>query len=190
MYSNYYVIKTLLGPTVAESIEAYGGVNKLLKSGSVEIKKVLKKKNTVEKFMALTHVMDKDYFEPITTIAHSKDAYNYIKEYYTDHDVEYFYMIYLSRSNAPIKAELISKGNQSSTVVCIKQILKKGIMLNAAGMIAVHNHPSGNLQPSDADRNLTFKIKTLAMEMDLPLLDHMIITSDNKWYSFADEGIL
>ena len=190
MENNYYAIKTLLGPSVAESIAAYGGINHLLKAGKVEIQKVLRKKATIDKFMALTSVMDKNCFEDIKVVSSSRDAYNIIRPYYKEYDVEQFYVMYLNRANYFIKAIFMSKGSQAGTVVCAKQILKQGIMLNAAGMILVHNHPSGSLRPSDADIELTRKMKLAGQGMDLPVLDHLIITSDNACYSFADEGML
>ena len=64
------------------------------------------------------------------------------------------------------------------------------LILSVTGIILAHNHPSGNLQPSSADKDLTGKIKDACKYFDIPLFDHMIITPDRKYYSFADEGIL
>ena len=71
----------------------------------------------------------------------------------------------------------------------IRLILKPGIQLLASGIIAVHNHPSGNLQPSRQDNSLTERLKQASALLDIHLMDHLIIT-DGKYYSYADEGQL
>ena len=83
----------------------------------------------------------------------------------------------------------ISSGGVSGTVVDTKIILKHAIEILASGIIAVHNHPSGNLQPSEADRKITRTLKDAAKLLDIHLIDHLII-GDKNYFSFADEGIL
>lgn len=102
---------------------------------------------------------------------------------------EVFYVLYLSRSNKLIKTAQISSGGISGTVADPRMILKEAILLQASQIILAHNHPSGNLKPSDADKQLTQKIKSGAAMMDIQLIDHLII-ADTRFYSFADEGLL
>lgn len=102
---------------------------------------------------------------------------------------EEFWVLYLSRSNQIKDKEKISLGGTSGTVIDVKIILKYAIEKLASGLILVHNHPSGNVQPSDNDLKITEKIKNAGLFMDIATLDHIII-GDTKYYSFADEGIL
>lgn len=102
---------------------------------------------------------------------------------------ERFVMISLNRSNGIIGYCLIGIGGRSSTVADISFILQAAIKSNACSVIIAHNHPSGNLNPSDQDRKLTKAVKDSLRLVDIDLLDHIIIT-DESFYSFADNGIL
>lgn len=97
--------------------------------------------------------------------------------------------MYLNRANRVIGIHRHSTGGVAGTVVDTKQILAVALKSNASSLILCHNHPSLNLQPSQADLEITRKIKQAAQTMDLSLLDHLIITSEG-YYSFADEGVL
>lgn len=119
----------------------------------------------------------------------SKDSYNIIKHKLEDLPYEEFWIILLSRANKVKSTYLISRGGITETVVDVKIILKKAIDNLASGLILVHNHPSGNLKPSQSDLNLTKKIQSGATIMDIQLLDHLII-GDGNYYSFADNSLL
>jgi DNA repair protein RadC len=93
--------------------------------------------------------------------------------------------MYLSRANKVLSVMLISEGGTAGTVADVKKILAPAILQNASAIIISHNHPSGNLNPSDADKDLTAKVKEAAKLIDVTLLDHIIMT-DEKYYSFAD----
>ncbi|WP_027421345.1 RadC family protein [Crocinitomix catalasitica] len=121
-------------------------------------------------------------------IGSSQDVYNVMIQRFQDLDHEEFYILNLSRSNEIKSIELISKGGISGTVVDGKLIFKSALAQTSAAIILCHNHPSGNLKPSQADIDLTKKIKEFGKMIDLPVLDHLIIT-DKGYYSFADEGI-
>jgi len=95
----------------------------------------------------------------------------------------------LNRSNKIIKKVLISEGGITGTVADPKRIFKAAIEQNATSIILCHNHPSGNIKPSDADIKLTKKLKEAGSFLDISILDH-IIMGDDTFYSFADEGIL
>jgi DNA repair protein RadC len=122
-------------------------------------------------------------------ITSSKNAYNSIKAKLSDLPHEEFWAIFLSRNNNIIKIECISKGGVSGTVVDTRLIFKPAIECLASGIILVHNHPSGNLKPSQEDINLTKKIKEAARLIDMTIQDHLII-GDQAYFSFADEGLL
>jgi DNA repair protein RadC len=121
-------------------------------------------------------------------ISSSRDAYNSIGPLLSDRHHEEFWMLMLNRANEVIERKCISVGGTSGTVVDIKLALKTAIDHRASGFIAVHNHPSGNLEPSHADIDLTDKLKTAGRMIDMPMLDHLII-SERGYYSFADEGL-
>jgi DNA repair protein RadC len=104
--------------------------------------------------------------------------------------VEHFKLMLLSRSNRVLGIAEISKGGLSGTVTDVRVILQYVIKSNASGIIVCHNHPSGNLQPSESDLSLTKKIKEAARLMDVQLLDHLIIIPEGRYYSVADEGII
>lgn len=122
-------------------------------------------------------------------ITSSRTAFEVMKDVFIDLEHEEFWVLYLNRSNQIIKKLIISKGGVTGTVADVKIILKQAIELLASSIILSHNHPSGNLTPSNQDISLTNKIKEAAKSIDVVLLDHLIIT-DIGYYSFADEDKL
>jgi DNA repair protein RadC len=102
---------------------------------------------------------------------------------------EEFWILFLNRSNRVIERMKLSQGGISGTVTDVRIIMKKAVEYLASGIIVCHNHPSGNLNPSDADTRITQKIKDAGNLMDIQLLDHVII-SDKNYYSFADNGLM
>lgn len=102
---------------------------------------------------------------------------------------EEFWILYLNRSNGLVDKSCLSKGGISQTVVDVRLVMKKALELGATGMILVHNHPSGNLQPSKQDKNITRKLINAAATFDILVLDHLII-SEKGYYSFKDESII
>ena len=122
-------------------------------------------------------------------ISSSQSAYTFLKSKLSDLPHEEFWIIYLSRNNNVIKTECVSKGGVSGTVVDVRLILKPAIECLASSMILAHNHPSGNLKPSQEDITITKKMKEAAKLLDMVIQDHLII-GDQTYFSFADEGIL
>ena len=122
-------------------------------------------------------------------ITSSRDIYDLMKPELYDEIVEHFYLILLSRSNLVIKKQLVSQGGTSATVVDPKIVFKIALEQMSQSIILVHNHPSGNLSPSDQDKRLTERLVKIGRELDLPVLDHLIF-ADRGYFSFADEGIL
>lgn len=84
----------------------------------------------------------------------------------------------------------LSTGGVSGTVADPKLVFVAALKVNASNIILCHNHPSGNLKPSKADEQLTLKLKEAGKNLNLPVIDHIIITADSGYYSFADEGLL
>ncbi len=102
---------------------------------------------------------------------------------------EQFRVVYLNRANRVIFEECISKGGTAGTVVDVKLIMKSAIDKMAAGMILVHNHPSGNLTPSAQDDSITQRIKKAAELLDMRVLDHIIVSTEG-YYSYNDNSRL
>jgi DNA repair protein RadC len=122
-------------------------------------------------------------------ITSSADAYQVIKPYLWDLPHEEFWIILLNRGNQVLRCQQISAGGVAGTVADPKIIFKAAIEHLASGMILCHNHPSGNLTPSQADKDLTRKMREAGKMLDLPVLDHLIF-ADKGYFSFADEGII
>ena len=119
----------------------------------------------------------------------SDDAYQLLKPELTDLPHEEFWIILLKRNNQVIRKEQVSFGGVSGTIVDPKIIFKKALDNLASGMILVHNHPSGNLKPSQADIQLTKKLKTSGELLEIPIYDHIIFT-DHGYYSFSDQAMI
>ncbi|WP_290699434.1 DNA repair protein RadC [Lacinutrix sp.] len=102
---------------------------------------------------------------------------------------EEFWIVYLNNSNKVIQKNQLSKGGITGTLVDVRLALKTALEVGAVGLVLAHNHPSGTLKPSQADKDLTKKLKTAAQSLDIKVLDHLIIT-ENAYFSFADEAIL
>ena len=122
-------------------------------------------------------------------ITSSNDAALILQQQIGDLPIEEFWVMYLNQGNKILKTEQISRGGITQTSVDVRIIFKRGIELMATAMILAHNHPSGNLNPSDADRQLTRKIKEASNYLDLQVLDHIIV-SQKDYFSFADEGLI
>lgn len=119
----------------------------------------------------------------------SKDVFDLMSPHLSDLQHEEFWILFLNRSNKVINRMKLSQGGISGTVTDVRMVLKKAIEYLASGIIVCHNHPSGNLNPSESDSRITQKIKEAGNLMDIQLLDHLII-SDKDYYSFADNGLL
>src|SRR5664280_325576 len=123
----------------------------------------------------------------------SKDAFDiFIGSWELDsiEHFEEFKLMLLTRSNKVLGIASISKGGINGTVTDVRIILQYAIKSNASGIIICHNHPSGNLQPSESDLTITKKIKESGNLMDIQLLDHLLIVPEEKYCSMADEGLI
>jgi len=129
----------------------------------------------------LTDIKDKPQ------IRSSKDAYHILAPILMDLPHEEFWILLLNRANKVIARERVSLGGVAGTVVDAKIIFRKALESLASGIILCHNHPSGNLNPSRADLEITQRLKKAGETLEINVLDHLIIT-DGGYTSFADEG--
>ena len=102
---------------------------------------------------------------------------------------ECFYSIFLNRSNKVLGVQLVSDGGMTGTVADPKIIFQAALKSHACSIIVVHNHPSGNPKPSEADKKLTHRLISAGEFLDIKVIDHIIITAEN-YFSFADEGLI
>jgi len=121
-------------------------------------------------------------------IGSSQDVYDEMKPHLMDKPHEEFWIVLLNRANEVLKSIVISVGGISGTVCDPKIVFKHALENTASGLVLVHNHPSGQLKASQADKELTQQLKEAGQVLDLPVLDHVIFT-DKGFYSFVDHGI-
>ena len=123
----------------------------------------------------------------------SNDAYNYLVQFYLEETialVEQFSVAFLNRANKIIGVQVVSKGGITGTIADPRLIMATALKAAATGIILCHNHPSGNLQASTADIEITKKIQSACNFLDIKLLDHIIISPTGTYLSFTDEGLL
>lgn len=127
---------------------------------------------------------------PRVQITHSKDAAKFAHTFWQDINYyECFYIIHLNRANATEGWTKISQGGTAATYVDPKLIYHSVVSTNTQAIILVHNHPSGNLEPSNEDIRITKEIKAGCALLKVSVIDHIIL-GENGHFSFADEGLL
>jgi DNA repair protein RadC len=124
-------------------------------------------------------------------ISGSKDAYEVLRQLWSDkiEYVEEFYVLFLNRANQVLAITKVSEGGTCGCLVDPKRVFQTALKVNSQSLILSHNHPSGNTRPSEADIQLTRKLKEGGLMLDIAVLDHLILTSEG-YLSFADEGLL
>jgi DNA repair protein RadC len=125
----------------------------------------------------------------LNKITSSKSVFELMQPIIGELPHEEFWVLYLNNSNKVLQKTQISKGSITGTLVDSRLVLKEALQLNAVALILVHNHPSGTLKPSKADKQLTQKLKSAALSLDIKVLDHLII-AETAYFSFADEALL
>ncbi len=122
-------------------------------------------------------------------ITSSRSVYDIMQPILGELPHEEFWILYLNNSNKVIHKSQLSKGGITGTLVDVRLVLKNALEVGATALILCHNHPSGTLKPSQADKDITQKLKTAAQSLDIKVLDHLIVT-EKAYFSFADEEIL
>ncbi len=125
----------------------------------------------------------------ITKIASSKDVFELLQPNMGELPHEEFWIVYLNNSNKVMQSVQLSKGSITGTLVDVRLVMKQALELGAVALVLAHNHPSGTLMPSEADKQITKKLKKASEALDIKVLDHLIITQ-KEYFSFADEAIL
>ncbi|MCD4650353.1 MAG: JAB domain-containing protein, partial [Candidatus Cloacimonetes bacterium] len=122
-------------------------------------------------------------------ITNCKDVYNYLKTYYKGMKNEEFKVLYLNTKNIILYEESLFTGTVNEAKVYIRKIIEQTIRFSACAIIIVHNHPSGNLKPSQDDILITERIKQALSLIEVKLLDHIIV-GDNDYFTFVGEHLL
>ncbi|GEC72415.1 DNA repair protein RadC [Flavobacterium flevense] len=124
----------------------------------------------------------------LTKITSSKTVFEIMQPIIGELPHEEFWILYLNNSNKVISKAQLSVGGITGTLVDVRLVFKMALEKGATALILCHNHPSGTLMPSDADKQITRKLKVAGDSLDVKVLDHLIVT-ETKYYSFVDEGI-
>ena len=127
--------------------------------------------------------------ENSVTIAKAEDITNYLALNYAN-DVERVHCIFVNVKNKIIAHEVLSQGTISQSLFYPREIIKKVFFHNAIAFVIVHNHPSGEVTPSQNDIRMTKKLCMTCTHLDIKLLDHLVIGNSNKYYSFYGEGLI
>lgn len=122
-------------------------------------------------------------------ITNSNSVFEVMQPILGDLPHEEFWIVYLNNSNKVLLTKQLSKGGITGTLVDVRLVFKNALQLGAVAVVLAHNHPSGTLQPSEADKKLTNKLKIAGESLDIKVLDHLIIT-EKSYFSFADENLL
>lgn len=127
--------------------------------------------------------------QQVTKITSSEDAFELLQPLIGELEHEEFWILYLNNSNKVVHKGQLSKGGITGTLVDVRLVMKQALELGAVALILAHNHPSGTLVPSRADKSITQKLKNAAEALDIKVLDHLIIVQ-KAYFSFADEQLL
>lgn len=119
-------------------------------------------------------------------ITSSSQAANQLQGYLKELDHEELWALYLTNDNRLISQEMLTKGSLTSTIIDPRSVIKRALLKNAVSVILLHNHPSGNPNPSVEDIHQTERVRSACRLMDIKLLDHLVISQDS-YFSFAEE---
>ena len=176
-----------------EALMKFGTLKAVLEADAVDLKTVrgigdknvfgLKIAQAVARRYLADSVVDKDF------IRSSKEVLEYLQHNLRDKNREVFMVIYLNGRNQIIKMEEVFEGTLSTSAVYPREVVKRALDNEAAALVFVHNHPSGNPNPSKEDLTITNKLKEASQSIDVVVHDHLIIAG-NEVYSFTDHGLI
>ncbi|MBU1614146.1 DNA repair protein RadC [bacterium] len=177
----------------SELLTQFGGVKGIFEADKEELFKVEGIGEAKVAQIKAVHGLAEKYLKEKAKLApimkKSKEAFDYLYLSMRDLKQETFKVIFLDSANQVIDMKNLFKGTLTSSAVYPREIMKKAIEYNAAGLIFVHNHPSGDSRPSQSDREITETLVSAGNIMQIKVLDHIII-GDNRYFSFADEGLI
>lgn len=201
-FHDYEIIELLLTlgqprknckPLAKEALKKFGSLTSVLEAKPAELKEIkgigdnnvfgLKIAQAVARRYLADRVIDKDF------IRSSEEVLDYLKHNLRDRNKEVFIVIHLNGRNQILKMEEVFEGTLTTSAVYPREVVKRALDNDAAALVFVHNHPSGNPNPSQDDLTITKKLKEAANTIDISIHDHLIIAG-NEVYSFADHGLI
>ena len=191
--TDFQVISSLTGAkedASKELLRSAGSLNGVFRMAHEELTKYLTK-GQAQKVLAAKEISKRKSREEVLPlqIKSSHAAAMYLIDLIGNESQEHFHVLFLDRKNSIKSEKTVSIGSISSCLVDVRVIMKEAVLQLASSIIVSHNHPSGNTRPSQADIEITKKIKEAARLFDMEILDHIIVT-DKTYYSFADSGTL
>lgn len=176
-----------------ELLKQFGGLSGLLKADQNDLRKVKGLGNAkIAQLLAATEITKRQLREEIigkTIINGPEDVMEYLSVSMANLKEEVFKVIYLDQSNAVLTVEDLFEGTVDQAVVYPRKVIKRAFELNASGLIFVHNHPAGDLKPSEHDKEITTKLVESCRAVDLTPLDHIIVNHAHH-FSFADNNLI
>ena len=176
-----------------EALKKFGTLKSVLEADPSKLKEIkgigdnnvfgLKITQAVSRRFLADRIMDQDFMRS------SEEVMEYLKHNLRDKTREIFMVIYLNGRNQILQMEELFEGTLTTSAVYPREVVKRALDHAAAALVFVHNHPSGNLKPSQDDITITKKLKEAAEEIDVSVHDHLIIAG-NEGYSFADNGLI
>jgi DNA repair protein RadC len=201
-FHDYEIIELLLTlgtprkdckPMAKKALKKFGSLKAVLEAETTELKEIngvgdnnvfgLKIAQSVARRYLADRIIDKDI------VRSADEVMAYLKHSLRDKNREAFLVIYLNGRNQILKMEELFKGTLTTSAVYPREVVKRALDNNAAALVFVHNHPSGNPNPSQDDLSITKKLKEAAKAIDVSIHDHLIIAG-NEVYSFADHGLI
>jgi len=176
-----------------DALKKFGSLKDVLEASPSELKKIkgiadnnvfgLKIAQSVSRRFLADRIIDKEF------IRSADEVIDYLKHNLRDKSREVFLVIYLNGRNQILNMEELFEGTLSTSAVYQREVVKRALVNDAAALVFVHNHPSGNPNPSQDDLTITKKLKEAALAIDVSVHDHLIIAG-NDVYSFADHGLI
>jgi DNA repair protein RadC len=176
-----------------EALKKFGTLKSVLEADPSKLKEIkgigdnnvfgLKITQAVSRRFLADRIMDQDFMRS------SEEVMEYLKHNLRDKTREIFMVIYLNGRNQILQMEELFEGTLTTSAVYPREVVKRALDHAAAALVFVHNHPSGNLKPSQDDITITQKLKEAAEAIDVSVHDHLIIAG-NEVYSFADNGLI
>ncbi|MGX8124605.1 JAB domain-containing protein [Clostridioides difficile] len=123
-------------------------------------------------------------------VSSPKDAYDLFETFMIDSDREKFLVACLNVKNEPVNISIVSIGTISSSLIHPREVMKTAILSNSNSIIVAHNHPSGNIIPSEEDKNITSRLVNVCDMLGIKLLDHIIIGEDDQFFSFKQNSLI
>ena len=160
-------------------------------NSKIKEKCIINKKKTLDKrvdIVSLKLVKESSVLYETRKISNPYDAYKLAKNFLVDSDREKFVVVCLDTKNQPVSIEVVSIGTINSAMVHPREVFKVAMLSNASSIICFHNHPSGNIDPSVEDENITRRLKECGEILGIGLIDHIILGDRDRYFSFKENN--